>query len=159
MRLSNRQDIIARLARGDVNMPDYDGFPIDAQIIEVKFEVAVYVLLCQKPPVLASRLLYHRLPVQHDGPKHHPQNIYGRRLLVFERAEGENNVWYDLTKHQQVSKRTILAFVSYVVTWLNRMLFLLKRLAFAQPCSTWNCPSILLGHGFTTGCLNKNQNL
>jgi len=36
--------------------------------------------------------------VQHDGPKLDlPQDIAGRRLFLFERAEGENNVWYDLT--------------------------------------------------------------
>lgn len=36
---------MARLARGDVNMPSYDGFPIHVQIPEVKFEAAVYELL------------------------------------------------------------------------------------------------------------------
>ncbi len=99
LRLSNRPDIVARLARGDhVNMPNYDRFPIDAQVPEVKFEVALYELLRSEPNILASHLLYHRNPVQHVGPRlDHPQDVAGRRLFLFERAEGENNVWYDLS--------------------------------------------------------------
>ena len=34
-------DVVARLARGDVNMPDYEGFPIHVQVPEVKFETEV----------------------------------------------------------------------------------------------------------------------
>ncbi|KAL2020119.1 hypothetical protein VTK56DRAFT_8724 [Thermocarpiscus australiensis] len=30
-KLSNRPDMVARLARGDVNMPDFDGLPIHVQ--------------------------------------------------------------------------------------------------------------------------------
>jgi hypothetical protein len=94
---------VARLARGDVNMPNYDGFPIHVQVPEVKFEVAVYDLLCSEPNILVSRLLYHRIPVQHVGPRLDlPQDIAGRRLLLFERAEGENNVWYDLSREEKV---------------------------------------------------------
>ena len=79
-------------------MPNYDGFPIDVQVPEVKFEVALYDLLRSEPNILASHLLYHRIPVQHVGAGLDcPQDIAGRRLFVFERAEGENNVWYDLS--------------------------------------------------------------
>lgn len=103
LKLSNRLDIVARLARGDVNMPNYDGFPIQVQVPEVKFEVAVYELLRSEPNILASRLLYHRIPVQHVGPRlDPPQDIAGRRLFLFERAEGENNVWRDLSSEQKV---------------------------------------------------------
>ena len=109
-RLSNRSDIMARLARGDVNMPNYDEFPIDTQVPEVKFEVALYELLRSEPNILASHLLYHRIPVQHVGPRlDFPQDIAGRRLLLFERAEGENNVWYDLSPGGKVR-----AYVSYL---------------------------------------------
>jgi len=94
---------VARLARGDVNMPNFDGFPIQAQVPEVKFEVAVYELLRSEPNILASCLLYHRVPVQHDGPRlDPPQDIAGRRLFLFEKAEGENNVWGDLSSEQKV---------------------------------------------------------
>jgi hypothetical protein len=102
-KLSNRLDIVARLARGDVNMPNYDGFPIQVQVPEVKFEVAVYELLRSEPNILASRLLYHRIPVQHVGLRlDPPQDIAGRRLFLFERAEGENNVSRDLSPEQKV---------------------------------------------------------
>ncbi|KAF2793863.1 hypothetical protein K505DRAFT_243428, partial [Melanomma pulvis-pyrius CBS 109.77] len=69
LKLSSRPDIVARLARGDINMPNYDGFPIQVQVPEVKFEIAVYELLRSEPNILASRLLYHRIPVQHVGPR------------------------------------------------------------------------------------------
>ena len=45
LRSSDGRDIVAHLARGDVNMPDFDGFPIESQIPEVKFEAAAYRLL------------------------------------------------------------------------------------------------------------------
>ena len=97
-KLSDQRSIVARLARGDVNMPDFDGFPLDVQVPEVKFEAAAYELLRSQPNILASRLFYHRIPVQHAGPRLvAPQDIAGRRLFLFERAEGENNVWTDLS--------------------------------------------------------------
>jgi hypothetical protein len=103
IKLSNRMDIVARLARGDVNMPNFDGFPIHVQVPQVKFEAAAYELLRSEPNILASRLLYHRIPVQHVGPRlDHPQDIAGRRLFLFERAEGEKNVWYNLNPDEKV---------------------------------------------------------
>jgi hypothetical protein len=111
LKLSNRLNILARLARGDVNMPNYDGFPIHAQVPEVKFEAAAYELLRSEPNILTSRLLYHRIPVQHVGPRLDvPQDIAGRRLLLFERAEGENNIWYDLSPEEKVR-----AYVSHLL--------------------------------------------
>ena len=86
---------MARLACGDVNMPNYDRFPINVQVPEVK--------LLSEPNILASHLLYHCIPVQHIGPRDDvPQDIMGRRLFLFERAEGENNVWFDLNPESQV---------------------------------------------------------
>lgn len=80
-------------------MPDFDGFPIPVQVPEAMFEVAVYeLLLSLEPQNLASRLLYHRIPMQHVGPRLDlPQDIAGRRLFLFQRAEGENNVWWNLS--------------------------------------------------------------
>ncbi|MCJ1355611.1 MAG: hypothetical protein MMC33_005603 [Icmadophila ericetorum] len=69
LKLSNRPDIVARLACGDVNMPDFSGFHIGVQVSEVKFEAAVYELLRSEPHIMASHLLYHRVPVQQEGPK------------------------------------------------------------------------------------------
>ncbi|XWW98375.1 hypothetical protein V2A60_006375 [Cordyceps javanica] len=82
-RLSNGLDIVARLACGDVNMPDFDGFPIHVQIPETRFEAAVYELLSSEPNILTSRLLYYRVPMQRDGPRRdRPSDITGRRLLA-----------------------------------------------------------------------------
>jgi len=94
---------VARLSRDDVNMPNFDGAPIHWYVLEVKFEVAVYQLLGSEPNILASRLLYHRIPVQHVGPRLDlPQDIAGRHLFLFERTEGEKNVWWDLSPEQKV---------------------------------------------------------
>lgn len=102
---------MVRLARADVNMPKYDGFAFNVVFSEAKFEAAVYELLRSEPTILASRLLYHRLPVQYNGPKLDlPQDIAGRRLFLFERAEGTNNVWHDLSSEQQVSNTYISHF-------------------------------------------------
>jgi hypothetical protein len=57
------------MSRDDVNMPNFDGALIYKQVPEVKFEVAVYELLYSEPNILASRLLYHYIPVQHVSPR------------------------------------------------------------------------------------------
>lgn len=108
LKLSNGMDVVARLARGDVNMPGYDGAPIHLQVPEVIFEAAVYNLLQSEPDILASRLLYYRVPVQHEGPKlDRPKDIAGRQLLVFQRAVGETKVWEGLNPGQKVHPYTI----------------------------------------------------
>lgn len=119
LKLSDRPDVVARLARGDVNMPDFDGFPIHVQVLEVKFEVAVYELLRAEPAIMSSRLLYHRIPAQHPDPRLNlPRDISGRRLLVFERAEGENNVWDELDTEGKVSISRFLQRTYIVLTKL-----------------------------------------
>ncbi|KAF8694423.1 hypothetical protein AX14_002043 [Amanita brunnescens Koide BX004] len=129
LRLSNQPDIVARLTRGDVNMPNYDEFPIGAQVSEVKFEVALYELLRSEPNILASRLLYHCIPVQHVGPRLDcPQDIAGRRLFLFERAKGENNVWYDLSPGGKSARIRASLFnftlpLDFAAVWLRERLF------------------------------------
>lgn len=49
--LSDRTDKVGRLARDDVNMPDFDSFPIHVQVSEAKFEVAAYDLLRSEPVI------------------------------------------------------------------------------------------------------------
>ncbi|KAI5862396.1 hypothetical protein GGS23DRAFT_98537 [Durotheca rogersii] len=96
-KMSDQRDILVRLARGDVNMPAYDGSPMDFLIQEIKFEAAVYTLLGSQPDIPTSRPLYYRAPVQHNGARvDMPRDIRGRCLMVFERAEGENNIWGEL---------------------------------------------------------------
>ncbi|KAJ5093225.1 hypothetical protein N7456_009086 [Penicillium angulare] len=55
-------DMIARLARSDVNMPDFDGFPIETQAREAIFEAAVYNLLHQLATIRASLFHYNPPP-------------------------------------------------------------------------------------------------
>src|SRR5690349_888625 len=100
---TKRPEMIARLARGDVNMPNFDGFPIQVQTAEAQFEAAVYELLSPELAIRTSRLLYFRIPVQHPGPRlTMPRDLSGRRLFVFEKSEGVNNVWTDLTAADKV---------------------------------------------------------
>ncbi|KND90471.1 hypothetical protein TOPH_05004 [Tolypocladium ophioglossoides CBS 100239] len=49
---------MARLARGDINMPNFNGFPIHSQATEVQFEAATYELLRSEPNIFVSDLLY-----------------------------------------------------------------------------------------------------
>lgn len=113
MKLSSGQNIVARLSRGDVNMPNYEGFPIHRQISEVQFEAAVYQLLQSESNGFTSRLLYYRIPMLHEGDRHCiPQDIAGRRLFLFERAEGENNVWHDLSPEEKVLSLSLLGKIS-----------------------------------------------
>lgn len=94
-------------------MPSYNGFPIHVQISEVEFEAAVYELLRSEPNILAFRLLYYRVPLQHAGPKYDPpRDIIGRVLLVFERAEGEKNIWRVLNPEQKISPSIYYLFQS-----------------------------------------------
>lgn len=104
--------MVARIARGDVNMPDFDGFAVEKQIPEVLFEAAVYHLLHNEPDIRASHLLYFRAPVQHLGPRLSvPSDILGRRLFVFERAKGTNNVWEGLNADDKVRLNDHCQFV------------------------------------------------
>jgi hypothetical protein len=85
-------------------MPDWEGFTVKEQVNEVRFEAAVYSLLKGNLDIRASRLLYFRVPVQHPGTKTAPPvDLSGRRLFVFERAEGETNEWQDLTAAAKVT--------------------------------------------------------
>lgn len=103
LELSNRPDVVARLARADVNKPNYDGFPVSQLTSTAMFEVAVYELLRSEPHIMASKLLYSRILAQRVGHRLEiPHDITGRSLLLFQRAEGSNNEWWDLSPEGQV---------------------------------------------------------
>jgi len=94
--LADGRDIIARLARSDVNMPRWVGFPSEKQISEVDFETAVQDLLNDEAEIPVSRVLYSRAPVKHVCQAAPPlTDILGRRLIVSERTEGRKaqDVW------------------------------------------------------------------
>ncbi|KAI1286590.1 3-hydroxybutyryl-CoA dehydratase [Xylaria venustula] len=135
IKLSNRPDIVARLARGDINMPNFDGFPVQSQVAEIKFEVAAYELLRSKSNVPVSRLLYHRIPLEHDGPRLDlPSDITGRRLLLFEKAEGGNIKWSSISQeeksyllaHSASIRASLFQFnlpLDFATIWLRERLF------------------------------------
>ena len=84
-------------------MPDFDGFPIERQVPEALFEAAVYGLLRPESDIRASHLLYYRAPVKYPCPRLTiPLDLTGRRIFVFERAEGVNNLWEDLSAKSKV---------------------------------------------------------
>ena len=142
-------------------MPNYDGFPIQVQVPEMKFEIAVYELLRSEPNILASRLLYHRIPVQHVGPRLNlPLDIVGRRLFLFEKAEGENNVWRVLSSEQKVRANVsnMLYSTRFNCTIFSRPVFLLRQLVSAHHCSTSISRSTSLLLGFVNASLNRSQN-
>lgn len=104
MKLSTRPDIIARLASFDVNMPKYSAWPFPGVLSDHNFEAAIYDLLRSEANIRVSRMIYHRIPLQHQGPRTEvPRDILGRGLILFEKAAGENNVWNDLDAEQKVS--------------------------------------------------------
>lgn len=89
-------------------MPNFDGFSVESQISEIKFGATVYEMLSTQPSIKALKLLHHRLPKQHDGPRDTiPADIWGRRLMVFESFArtggriGEN--WRQMTSEQQLN--------------------------------------------------------
>jgi hypothetical protein len=97
------RELVARLARSDVNMPDYKGFTTQRQISDVRFEAAVYSLLESNAAIKCSRLLYHREPVESPGPRlAMPKDIRGRALFVFETTKGKNNYWQSLSPNGKV---------------------------------------------------------
>lgn len=153
---------MARLARDDVNMPNFDSFPIDVQVSEVKFEVAAYDLLRSEPNILASHLLYHRIPVQHAGPKLDvPQNIAGRRLFLFERTEGEKNIWLDLSPDEKVracGSHLRRSIQSGCVILPYRIVFLLSRHVSAHHCSATIFRSNSLLFGSVNASLSRSLN-
>ena len=94
---------MARLGRSDFNMPKYAGISIEQQVSRTRFEARLYYLLRSEPEILLSRLLYHRVPVQRNSLESSiAQNIMGRPFFLFEKAEGNRNMWYGLCPDNQV---------------------------------------------------------
>ncbi|KAH6968941.1 hypothetical protein DER45DRAFT_589472 [Fusarium avenaceum] len=98
MKLSNQREILVRLGRADVNVPNYDGFPFDTIVRELNFESATYTLLSGHPEIPVSTLLYMRPPVKHESGVDYDvgRSVQGRRLMVFDFSHGRSNVWWQL---------------------------------------------------------------
>ncbi|RMJ18142.1 hypothetical protein CDV36_002187 [Fusarium kuroshium] len=102
--LSDQRRVLARLANADVNMPNYGGTPLDWLHKDLDFEVAIYGLLQNAPGIPTDRLLHYRYPLQHTEVKHGmPKDITGRWLMIFEIAQGERQLWFDLDQRQRMS--------------------------------------------------------
>jgi hypothetical protein len=53
--------------------------------------------------IRASHLLYFRAPKQHPCPRlAMPVDLAGRRLFLFQKEEGVNNVWEGLSTNSKV---------------------------------------------------------
>ncbi|PNY29795.1 Uncharacterized protein TCAP_00295, partial [Tolypocladium capitatum] len=103
VKLANRPDIVARLSRGDVNTPGFRGSTLEKkQLWHGHFELATYDALQPLAGAFSRRPLYHRDPVQPGGGYvlTQPQGITGRRLFLFEKAEGER---YDYVRWRALS--------------------------------------------------------
>ncbi|KIK54785.1 hypothetical protein GYMLUDRAFT_264487 [Collybiopsis luxurians FD-317 M1] len=88
----DRRDIIARVARGDVNVLNFDSRPFEMQCQDVQFESETYSLLRSEPACFR------------------PVDIKGRRLLLFEKSRGQTNVWWDLHSDQQAASSRAALF-------------------------------------------------
>ena len=127
---------MVRLARGDVNMPDFDGFAIERQVPEVLFEAATYNLLRNEADIRPSRMLYYRAPVLDPGPKTQiPTDLSGRRVFVFERSAGNKDVWEQLDSEEKVYMYTIMDVVCTLLKAL-RSCSLINSHAYVLPYST-----------------------
>lgn len=63
----------------------------------------MYELPRSESHIMASKLLYSRILAQRVGPRlQSPQNIAGHSLLLFQKPEGENNHWRDLSPKEKV---------------------------------------------------------
>jgi len=142
--MSDGRHLVARLSRGDVNMPRYDGSTMDFLLQELQFEVDACALVQRVPAIIASRIVDYRAPVQSAAPRFDmPKDIAGRRLMIFEKGEGEHNVWRNLSPDAKVHEPVLFPFCFPPVFW-SSLVFVssvlrppcfLRQLESAGPCS------------------------
>lgn len=108
-RLSDDRDVMARVARADVNMPNYDGFALTWLHNQVEFEAAVYHLLEGTAEIPTSRLLYFCHAKQSEWSKTDlPRDISGRQLMLFDMSNGETPSWGELNESQKVGLASLV---------------------------------------------------
>lgn len=89
--------------------PNYCSWPYHKLVSQVEFEAAVYDLLRNELDLKTSTLLYHRAQAQRPEPGFElPIDIVGRALFLFKRAEGEKNLYADLSTSQRVCNSLFL---------------------------------------------------
>jgi len=128
---------------------------------EVKFEAALYRLIRPEPDTLASRLLYHRVPEQHNGLRLEiPRNIVSRRLFLFERRPGGQIALEDFDAQGQVSGTSALPLSKILLrsNVLPRPRFSPKLHKYDQRYSTMNFRLNSLHLGFASVSLNRTRN-
>lgn len=109
IKLSDQREVLARLSKTDMNVPNYDGYAETWLHNLVEFEAAVYRLLEGTTGIPSSRLLYFRHARESPGPKTElPQDISGRRLMIFEMSKDNKPLWRVLSKHQKVGVMILL---------------------------------------------------
>ncbi|KAK3679992.1 hypothetical protein LTR78_000369 [Recurvomyces mirabilis] len=129
LKLDNRPDVVVRPARGEMNMPKFDGFPLAVQASEVAFEAATYSLLLSQFEIKSSKLLYHRIPKRCEGSgQARSINLVGRRFMVFEQAESQDYVWRSLDQAGECAeiRAALLNFdvlYEFATSWLRERLF------------------------------------
>ena len=121
--------------------------------------MAVYELLRSAPNILASRLLYHRIPVQHVGPRLDlPLDIAGRRLFLFERAEGKKCMVRSQPGGEGACQCQSSALPNSTDNLLSRPIFLLTQPVFVHHSSTSIPPSTSPQSGSANTSLNRSLN-
>ena len=154
LKLSNQPDVVARLACCDVNMPNFDGLPIEVQAPEARFEVAVYELLLSEPNILASRLLFQCNTMV-------PNLIFLRILRAAACSclkEQKERIMYGTTSPQEVRCVPMSVVCNSTDSLLYRPIFLLNQPVFAHHCLTLVSLSTSPLSGSANAFLNRSPN-
>ncbi|KAF4448934.1 3-hydroxybutyryl-CoA dehydratase [Fusarium austroafricanum] len=113
LNMADQRNVLALLGNADVNMPLYAGFTLSWLHKHIDFEAATYEILQEDSDVPTDRLLYCRHPVQHELRKELiPDDMTGRRLMIFEMAKGQGRLWTKFDQQQRVGKSIVKKCVS-----------------------------------------------
>lgn len=84
-------------------MPHFAGFSLERQLSDHDFEAAIYDLLRNDQQIRPAKLKYARSPRQHtESTQSAPSDLSGRRMFVFQKVEGDTNVFASLSTAQQL---------------------------------------------------------
>ncbi|KAK4103338.1 hypothetical protein N658DRAFT_565712 [Parathielavia hyrcaniae] len=83
LKTADGRDMVARLARSDVNMPDFDDFPVAVQGAEVRFESTVYHLLRSEVLLLDQAATMRAALFRYDPPHDFSTQYFLERVFRF----------------------------------------------------------------------------